>query len=153
VFNADEAKKAALKDFEECRNSAAYHSQLKSECYLKAKNAVARGENGVALYYSQIANLHKSKIDQYNHKAANCIMEVHSLRQNNPDMLDLHYLHLAEAVQCLDLFLDEHITNLKSASSNNKNLFVITGRGLHSAGGIPTVKLRVKQHLAARGLR
>jgi hypothetical protein len=41
----------------------------------------------------------------YNHKAANCIMEVHNFTQNNPDMLDLHYLHLAEAIQCLDLFL------------------------------------------------
>jgi hypothetical protein len=46
VINADEAKREALKDFEESRNSAMHHSQLKAECYLKARNAVQRGETG-----------------------------------------------------------------------------------------------------------
>jgi hypothetical protein len=50
VINADEAKREALKDFEESRNSAMHHSQLKAECYLKARNAVQRGETGKKNY-------------------------------------------------------------------------------------------------------
>lgn len=147
-----EAKRAALSDFEEARNSAMHHTQLKSECYTKAQEAIQRGDPGVAVYYSQIANLHKNKIDSFNHIAANAIMEVHNLTQNNPDMLDLHYLHVAEAIECLDIFLDKHLMRLKSMPHTYKYIFVITGRGLHSFGGFSTIKQRTKTRLRERHL-
>ncbi len=84
----DEAKRVALKEFEDTRNLAMRHTQLKAECYNKAKEAIQRGNTSVALYYSQVANLHKNKIDRYNQKAANCIMEVHNLTQKNPGECD-----------------------------------------------------------------
>ncbi|XP_017072335.2 uncharacterized protein LOC108108713 [Drosophila eugracilis] len=149
----EEAKCAALRDFEETRNMAAHHSQLKAECYLKAKQAVQRGNGTVALYYSEIANLHKQKIDVFNQRAANCIMEVHRHTQNNPDLLDLHYLHTVEAISCLDLFLDRHITVLRNTTRVYKHVFIITGRGLHSANGVSTIKNRVKSRLGERRLR
>lgn len=149
----EEAKCAALRDFEETRNMAAHHSQLKAECYLKAKQAVQRGNGSVALYYSEIANLHKQKIDVFNQRAANCIMEVHRHTQNNPDLLDLHYLHTVEAISCLDLFLDRHITVLRNSTRVYKHVFIITGRGLHSVNGVSTIKNRVKSRLGERRLR
>ncbi|GBP11270.1 NEDD4-binding protein 2 [Eumeta japonica] len=130
--------------FEESRNLAAHHCQLKAECYQKAKEAIWSGNGGAAIYYSQIANLHIKKIDVYNHRAANCIMDVHKSTQNNPDLLDLHYLYLIEALGCLDLFLDRHITGLRVTSRNYKHVFIITGRGKHSAGGVSTIKNKVK---------
>lgn len=149
----DEAKRLALREFEESRNLAAHHCQLKAECYQKAKEAIQSGNSGAAIYYSQIANLHKKKIDMYNHRAASCIMDVHKYTQNNPDLLDLHYLHLIEALGCLDLFLDRHITGLRVASRNYKHVFIITGRGKHSAGGVSTIKNKVKARLKERCLR
>ncbi|EDV52741.1 uncharacterized protein LOC6544287 [Drosophila erecta] len=149
----EEAKCAALRDFEETRNLAAHHSQLKAECYLKAKQAVQRGDGSVALYYSEIAQLHKQKIEFFNHRAASCIIEVHRHTQNNPDLLDLHYLHTVEAISCLDLFLDRHITVLRSTTRVYKHVFIITGRGLHSANGVSTIKNRVKARLGERRLR
>ncbi|XP_030387419.1 NEDD4-binding protein 2 isoform X2 [Scaptodrosophila lebanonensis] len=149
----EEAKCAALRDFEETRNLAAHHAQLKAECYLKAKQAVQQGNSGVAIYYSEIAQLHKQKIDVFNHRAANCIMEVHKHTQNNPDLLDLHYLHALEAVSCLDLFLDRHITQLRNSTRVYKHVFIITGRGLHSANGVSTIKNKVKARLVERRLR
>ncbi|XP_017049198.1 uncharacterized protein LOC108093584 [Drosophila ficusphila] len=149
----EEAKCAALRDFEETRNMAAHHSQLKAECYLKAKEAVQRGNGSVALYYSEIAKLHKQKIDVFNQRAANCIMEVHRHTQNNPDLLDLHYLHAIEAISCLDLFLDRHITVLRNSTRVYKHVFIITGRGLHSANGVSTIKIKVKSRLGERRLR
>lgn len=149
----DESKRIALREFEDTRNFAAHHCQLKAECYQKAKDAIQKGNSAIAVYYSQIANLHKKKVDMYNHRAANCIMEVHKYTQNNPDLLDLHYLYVLEAVGCLDLFLDRHITNLRSLSKSYKHVFIITGRGLHSAGGVSTIKNKVKSRLKERSLR
>lgn len=134
-LSPEEAKRAALHDFEENRNMAMHHSHLKAECYLKAREAYQRRSHAVAVYYSNVANLHKSKIDMYNNRAANAIIEVHSYTQQNPDMLDLHYLHTAEAIECLDIFLDQQITQIKAARKGVKFVFVITGRGLHSTGG------------------
>lgn len=70
-----------------------HHSHLKAECYNKARDSFQRRQSAVAYYYMNIAQLHNSKIDRYNNLAANAIVEVHSYTQQNPDMLDLHYLH------------------------------------------------------------
>lgn len=149
---AEEVQRQALRIFEENRNLASHHSQMRAECFQKAKEAHQKSNPGVALYYSQIANLHKSRSEDFNHRAANSIMEVHDIRQNNPDYIDLHYLHTAEAAQCLDIFLDGHISKLKNSTRSYKYVFIITGRGLHSAGGVSTIKVKVKQRLKERKL-
>lgn len=151
-LDIEEAKRAALKEFEENRNMAMHHSHLKAECYNKAREAFQRKQPGVAYYYTNVANLHNTKIDTYNNKAANAIVEVHSYTQQNPDMLDLHYLHAGEAIECLDIYLDRHIKELKDAIRGFKYVFIITGRGLHSTGGFSTIKHRVKCRLRERSL-
>lgn len=152
-LSPEETKSQALREFQDCRNVAQHHGQLKSDCYAKARNALQRKENAVALYYSQIAELHKTKIDFFNHKAANCLMEAHNLSQNSKNMLDLHYLHSAEATECLDMFLDRHINKIKTIGQTYKHVFVITGRGKNSINGIPAIKIRVKQRLRERNLK
>lgn len=142
-----------LKTAEECRNLAQHHQELKNECHEKARNAIQRGMAGVAEYYAQIAGLHRAKIDIYNSKASNAIMEVHKLTLNNMDVLDLHYLHSEEALHCLEIFLAEHARKLTYRRQQFKELFIITGRGLHSADGIPIIKHRVKAMLRDLGLR
>lgn len=151
-LSPEEAKKIALHNFEINRNMAVHHSQLKAECYQKAKQAIQRGNTAVAVYYSQIADLHKQKVDTYNHTAANYIVAVHDVTQNNPDFIDLHYLHVSEAEQCLDVFVDKHIRKLKSINKAYKYIFIITGRGLHSAGGVSIIKNKVKSRLKERNL-
>ena len=44
-------------------------------------------------------------------------------------MLDLHYLHADEAIECLDIYLDRNISELKDAKRGFKYVFIITGRG------------------------
>lgn len=150
IKSSDEAINQALKNFEDYRSASMHHSQLRSECYAKAKFTAERNRKDIAFYYTQIASLHNTKIDAYNHQAANSIVEAHNLRHNNPDLLDLHYLHTTEALQSLDIFLDQHIDKLRANTS--KYVFVITGRGLHSANGIPIIKVNVKNRLKERGL-
>ncbi|XP_065095502.1 NEDD4-binding protein 2 [Ochlerotatus camptorhynchus] len=142
-----------LKTAEECRNLSQHHQELKNECHEKARNAIQRGMAGVAEYYAQVARLHRTKIDMYSSKASNAIMEVHKLTLNNVDVLDLHYLHSEEALRCLEIFLAEHARKLTHRRQQFKELFIITGRGLHSADGIPIIKHRVKAMLRDLGLR
>lgn len=153
VENSEEAKLVALRHFEDCRNLAKHHTQMRTECYQKAKAAIHTGNTEVAVYYSRVANLHKSKVDRCNQHAANCIVEVHNLTNNNPDMLDLHYLYVKEAIECLDLFLDQHISRIRARLQPHKSVMVITGRGLHSSRGYSTVKQNTKFRLRERGLR
>ncbi|VVC91409.1 unnamed protein product, partial [Leptidea sinapis] len=67
--------------------------------------------------------------------------------------IDLHYLHVPEALEALDLFLDIHIKKLREINGRNgvthQTLFFITGRGLHSSGG-PRIKPAVKRRLSER---
>ena len=132
---------------------AAHHSQLVTECYQKAKEAIQRGNGGVAYYYAQIAILHKEKNEYFNQRAICSIMELHKYTQSNPDLLDLHYLYQCEAVGCVDIFLDRHITELRSTGRTYKSIFIITGRGRHSAGGISVIKKKVKFRLKERKLQ
>lgn len=81
-------------------------------------------------------------------------LQIHAENCQNNANIDLHYLHVSEAKEALDIFLDSHIQKLKE--SNNKGprfhkLFIITGRGLHSSGG-PRVKPAVRKRLIQRGL-
>ncbi|XP_063699744.1 uncharacterized protein LOC134830254 [Culicoides brevitarsis] len=152
-LSPEDTKRAALKEFEEARNIAMHHAQLKAECVAKARTAIQRNEHGVAFYYTQISELHKNKIDFYNNRAANCLVEVHNVSQNSENMLDLHYLHSSEAIQCLDLFLDKQIQKLISIQKTYAHVYVITGRGKNSVNGIPAIKIRVKSRLRERDLK
>lgn len=152
-LSAEDTKRAALKEFEESRNIAMHHAQLKAECVAKSRTAIQRNQHGVAFYYTQISELHKNKIDFYNNRAANCLVEVHNVSQNSENMLDLHYLHSSEAIQCLDLFLDKQIQKLISVQKTYAHVYVITGRGKNSVNGIPAIKIRVKGRLRERDLK
>ena len=66
--------------------------------------------------------------------------------------LDLHCLHVQEALAALDLFLDKHIAEM-SDSEFHRTLYIITGRGLHSRNGIPRVRPAVEGRLKQRNLR
>uniref|UniRef100_A0A182MCP8 Smr domain-containing protein n=1 Tax=Anopheles culicifacies TaxID=139723 RepID=A0A182MCP8_9DIPT len=151
--SGEEAINFHLMKAEECRNLAQHHLDLKNECHEKARQAIQRNLPGLVDYYSQIARLHRTKIDMYNSRASNCIMEVHKLKLNNDAVLDLHYLHSQEALGCLELFLAEHASNLLNSQQRFKTLYIITGRGLHSADGKPIIKQRVKALLRAKNIR
>ncbi|XP_035896859.1 uncharacterized protein LOC118505323 [Anopheles stephensi] len=152
-LSGEEAINFHLIKAEECRNLAQHHLDLKNECHERSRQAIQRNVPGLADYYSQIARLHRTKIDMYNSRASNCIMEVHKLKLNNDAVLDLHYLHSQEALRCLELFLAEHASKLLNSQQRFKTLYIITGRGLHSADGKPIIKQRCKAMLRTKNIR
>ena len=140
---------------EECRNLATHHREFLTDCQKKAKEAFQSKKRGVAYYYAEIARLHKWKEDYYSNRASSCISEVHQLTQKNDDVLDLHHLHAEEALQSVDRFISRHAATLKdrAGTMKYKDIYIITGRGLHSAHGIPIIKFKVKTFLKTKGLK
>lgn len=78
---------------------------------------------------------------------------MHETCQTSPNVLDLHYLNITEAIGSLDGFLDKHINKIRVMKIPYKDLFVITGRGLHSINQIATIKNRAKSRIKERNLK
>uniref|UniRef100_A0A1B6FC02 Smr domain-containing protein n=1 Tax=Cuerna arida TaxID=1464854 RepID=A0A1B6FC02_9HEMI len=129
-------------------NAASYYS-LRMECLNKAHEAFRSGNKPVATYYSQLAEAHKNKVEQCNLRAAACLLANH---KSGTDTLDLHFLHVTEAEVVLDMFLDEAISRLGERGRTHQRVFLITGRGLRSHGGISRIKPMVQRKLAARSI-
>lgn len=88
-----------------------------------------------------------------NMHAADAIRHIHEASLNDKNVTDLHWLHANEAVECLDMFIDQHLRDMLNDRSASKSVEVITGRGLHSPSGISTVKPWVEKRLTERRVR
>lgn len=92
-------------------------------------------------------------MDDANTRAAASLLSAHTLAQDNSTTLDLHYLHVAEAIEALDLFLDHHIAKLAERQTAKQKLILITGRGLHSVDGKPHIRPAVERRLRERRVK
>lgn len=137
------------KEAGEMRTQASRYYELRKECFTKAQNMYRSGNKAVASYYSHLAELYKEKMELCNSQAAACLLYA----QTNSRTLDLHFLHVAEAEEVLKLFLDESIAQLREKQKSRAVLYLITGRGLHSADGISRIKGMVMHRLKKRKIR
>ncbi|CAH1712521.1 unnamed protein product [Aphis gossypii] len=83
----------------------------------------------------------------------NAVLDM--VKQNeNATSLDLHNLTVSDAIIALDIYLDNHISNLKKPNGGNRGrqLTIITGRGKHSPNGIARIKPVVIRRLKDRRL-
>lgn len=89
----------------------------------------------------------KQKYEKCNAQAAAVL--VTSCCFQNGEVIDLHFFKVSEALKALDKFLDYHMNKLTSNGRQKSVLYVITGRGARSAGGIshlqPAVLARLKR--------
>lgn len=73
--------------------------------------------------------------------------------RTNSRTLDLHFLRVREAEEILKLFLNESVVQLKEKQKPREVLNVITGRGLHSANGVSSIKGMVIRQLQKRNIK
>ncbi|CAH1778267.1 unnamed protein product, partial [Owenia fusiformis] len=152
------------------RGEAVMHYRRRAECFEKAKEAYKRGMRQVASYYSQQGHLHTEKLKEANRRASERIVEERNVEQDE-NTLDLHGLHVDEALDCLKntiiqrehdlhgLHVDEALDCLKNTVIQREHelrdypnkrmihLNVITGRGLHSRGGQAKIRPAVCDYL------
>lgn len=138
--------------FKKYRKKTSDHIQYKFDCLAKSRASLRYNNYQQAKYYSHLANCHTKCIIENQRKAAIATILIHKSK-GNVDSIDLHYLHLAEAMHCLNIFVDYHIAKLANTHAKYKELHVITGRGLHSHNNIPVIKNGAKEYLRRRSIQ
>ncbi|XP_019851637.1 PREDICTED: uncharacterized protein LOC100633468 [Amphimedon queenslandica] len=125
-------------DYSDLRAEAAVHAQLRAEAFQKAAKARGEKQGELAMHYAQVGHKHTEKMNDANRRAA---MMTYRIKNKGRDKnnLDLHCLHVHEALQVLE-------ERLMEPHKKGDQLFVITGRGVHSKGP-PKVKPAVWNRL------
>ncbi|KXJ22434.1 NEDD4-binding protein 2 [Exaiptasia diaphana] len=134
-------------DYMDFRGEANMHYKLRDECFKKAALAFAQKQGELAQFYASQGHLHTEKIKEANNRAAAKILE-HKNADNNPFVLDLHGLHVPEALQALGERL-----NPPDMIHRPKFISVVTGRGLHSKQGKAKIKPAVIDYLQRNNYR
>lgn len=107
----------------------------------------------VAAYYARLGNLHSTKLHEANHRASQKILEATNADRKDANCLDLHLLHVPEAISAIQEFLSERRRVLNAHGMKKMQLSFITGRGAHSAGGQARLKPAVKEFLQKSGYK
>lgn len=139
-------------EYDDYRAEAFLHQQKRTECYSKAKEAYRMGKKNVATFYAQQGSLHERKMKEANHLAAVEIFEKVNASLLPQNVLDLHGLHVDEAIEHLMTVLQQKTEECKQ-SGGKPYLSVITGRGNHSQGGVARIKPAVIKYLTSHNFR
>ncbi|KAG7263865.1 hypothetical protein CRUP_001197 [Coryphaenoides rupestris] len=122
-------------EYEDFRAEASLQKRRQQESLAKAAEAFKQGQKDVASFYAQQGHLHGQKMREANHRAAVQIFERVNASLLPMNVLDLHGLHVDEALQHLE------------------QLSVITGRGNHSQGGVARIRPAVIEYLTNKHYR
>ncbi|XP_075276841.1 NEDD4-binding protein 2 isoform X3 [Opisthocomus hoazin] len=93
--------------YDDLRAEAFCHQQKRQECLKKAGEAYRMGMKPVAAFYARQGRLHEQKMKEANHAAAVQIFEKVNTSLLPMNVLDLHGLHVDEAVNQLSRVLQE----------------------------------------------
>ncbi|XP_053314358.1 NEDD4-binding protein 2 isoform X2 [Spea bombifrons] len=139
-------------EYDDFRAEAFLYRKKQQESYRKAAEAHSRGMKQVATYYAQQGHLYGEKVKEENHRAAVQIFQRTNEFLLPENILDLHGLHVDEAMKHFRQVLQEKMEEYKQ-NGGKSHLSVITGRGNHSQGGIPRIKLAVIDYLTNHNFR
>uniref|UniRef100_A0A8B9TK45 NEDD4 binding protein 2 n=1 Tax=Anas platyrhynchos TaxID=8839 RepID=A0A8B9TK45_ANAPL len=138
--------------YDDLRAEAFHHQQKRQECLKKAGEAYHMGMKSVAAFYAHQGRLHEQKMKEANHAAAAQIFEKVNTSLLPLNVLDLHGLHVDEAVKQLSRVLQEKCEEYQQ-TGGKPYLCVITGRGSHSQGGVARIKPAAIRYLTSHNFR
>ncbi|NXW93009.1 N4BP2 protein, partial [Alopecoenas beccarii] len=138
--------------YDDLRAEAFCHQQKRKECLKKAGEAYRMGMKSVAAFYAHQGRLHEQKMKEANHAAAVQIFERANTSLLPMNVLDLHGLHVDEAVTHLSRVLQEK-SEEHQQTGGKPYLCVITGRGSHSQGGVARIRPAAIRYLTSHNFR
>ncbi|NWS92176.1 N4BP2 protein, partial [Toxostoma redivivum] len=138
--------------YDDLRAEAFCHQQKRQECLKKAGEAYRMGMKPVAAFYAHQGRLHEQKMKEANHAAAVQIFERVNTSLLPMNVLDLHGLHVDEAVNHLSRVLQEKSEEYQQ-TGGKPYLIVITGRGSHSQGGVARIRPAAIRYLTSHSFR
>ncbi|CAL8333945.1 unnamed protein product [Lota lota] len=139
-------------EYEDFRAEAGLQKRRQQENFAKAAEAFKQGKKDVASFYAQQGHLHGQKAREANRRAAVQIFEQVNASLLPRNILDLHGLHVEEALQQLAQVLLDKTTEYQQGSCLPQ-LSVITGRGNHSQGGVARIRPAVIDYLTNKHYR
>ncbi|KAB7495790.1 NEDD4-binding protein 2-like 1 [Armadillidium nasatum] len=134
------------------RDEAQLHYLERKKALQKAQEASQKGMKSVASYYAQIGNLHMQKFKEANERASKKILSAFNSKRG-PNSLDLHLLHVDEALREAQRFLKERKNVLTHMNLKEMSVSIITGKGNHSLKGEARLKPAIKTFLSIEGYR
>ncbi|XP_044267376.1 NEDD4-binding protein 2-like [Tribolium madens] len=135
------------------REQAQQHLEKKRELNRIAHQYKQGGKYKLANEYFEAAKKQKQQHEEANRRAAAAFLKENYEKNPSNDTIDFHHLYVKEAVEVLDIFLDDQIGGLRDDNVKTKALSVITGRGKHSENGVPKIKPAVIERLIVRKLK
>ncbi|XP_061565360.1 NEDD4-binding protein 2 [Cololabis saira] len=139
-------------EYEDFRAEASLQRKRRLESFSKAAEAFKQGHREVASFYAQQGHLHGQRMHEANRRAAVQIFDRVNASLLPKNILDLHGLHVDEALHHL-----AHVLQDKSADYERglcqPQLSVITGRGNHSQGGVARIRPAVIDYLTNKHYR
>ncbi|XP_015480605.1 NEDD4-binding protein 2 isoform X1 [Parus major] len=138
--------------YDDLRAEAFCHQQKRQECLKKSEEAYRMGMKPVGAFYARQGRLHEQKMKEANHAAAVQIFERVNTSLLPMNVLDLHGLHVDEAVNQLSRVLQEKSEEYQQ-TGGKPYLSVITGRGSHSQGGVARIRPAAIRYLTSHNFR
>ncbi|XP_048053639.1 NEDD4-binding protein 2 [Megalobrama amblycephala] len=133
-------------EYEDFRTEATVQRRQQIESFNKAAEAHRQGRKDVASFYAQQGHMHGEKMREANHRAAMQIFQRVNASLLPQNILDLHGLHVDEALYHLSNVLTEKNLECRQGLCRPQ-LSIITGRGNHSQGGVARIRPAVLDYL------
>ncbi|CAJ1052124.1 NEDD4-binding protein 2 isoform X1 [Xyrichtys novacula] len=139
-------------EYEDFRAEATLQRKRQIENFAKAAEAFKQGRREVASFYAQQGHMHGKQMREANHRAAVQIFQRVNSSLLPRNILDLHGLHVDEAIEHLAHVLQDKSTEYEQGLCKPQ-LSIITGRGNHSQGGVARIRPAVIDYLTSKHYR
>eukprot|EP01112_Ceratiomyxa_fruticulosa_P005650 TRINITY_DN163_c0_g1_i1.p1 TRINITY_DN163_c0_g1~~TRINITY_DN163_c0_g1_i1.p1 ORF type:complete len:772 (+),score=219.57 TRINITY_DN163_c0_g1_i1:206-2521(+) len=135
--------------YDQYRKSALNYSVARNQCFKYAAQAYSRGMNAEAVNFRERARSYDEMAMNYRLDAVRQLFYDNNNLREGILTIDLHGFLAQEAIEVIEKVIELHRMDPRTVTHLN----VITGRGLHSRGGVAKIKPAVQKYFEQKEIR